>query len=100
MRKGSKAVQEGKTLHFLSRRNEGSRNITDNTYSFFRYTDSEAVFVYINNTFEDRALDWSHYAEFVEGPVKGVNVISGEEIVLQDGVDIAPKSALVVEFKR
>ena len=99
-RKGSKAVQEGKTLHFLSRRNEGSRNITDNTYSFFRYTDSEAVFVYINNTFEDRSLDWGHYAEFVSGPVKGINVISGEEVVLQDGLDIAPKSALVVAFNR
>lgn len=99
-RKGSKAIQEGKTIHFLSRRNEGARNITDNTYSFFRYTDEEAVFVYINNTFEDRALDWSHYSEFVEGPVKGINILSGEEMLLQDGVDIAPKSALVVEFKR
>ena len=99
-RKGSKTVQEGKTLHFLSRKNEGSRNITDNTYSFFRYTDTEAVFVYINNTFEDRSLDWSHYSEFVSGPVHGINVISGEEVVLQDGLDIAPKSALVVEFKR
>ena len=58
------------------------------------------MFVYINNTFEDRSLDWSHYAEFVSGPVHGINVISGEEVVLQDGLDIAPKSALVVEFKR
>ncbi|MBP5676032.1 MAG: cyclomaltodextrinase N-terminal domain-containing protein [Bacteroidales bacterium] len=99
-RKGSKAVQEGKTLHFLSRRNEGSRNITDNTYSFFRYTDTDAVFVYINNTFEDRALDWGHYAEFVEGPVSGKNVLTGEDVVLEDGLKVGPKSALVVEFKR
>jgi glycosidase len=99
-RKGCKAVQEGKTLHFLSRRNEGARNITDNSYSFFRYTDDDAVFVYINNTFEDRALDWGHYAEFVEGPVSGKNVLTGEDIVLEDGVKVGPKSALVVEFKR
>ena len=99
-RKGSKAVQEGKTLHFLSRTNTGARNITDNTYAYFRYTDSDAVFVYINNTFEPRKLDWNHYREFVEGPVKGRDVLSGADITLQDGVEIAPKSALVVEFKR
>ena len=28
------------------------RNITDNTYSYFRYDDRDAVFVYINNTDE------------------------------------------------
>jgi len=99
-RKGCKAVQEGKTLHFLSRKNVGQVNITDNTYSFFRYTDEDAVFVYINNTSEPRTLDWNHYREFVSGPVKGRDVLSGETVTLQDGVSILPKSALIVEFAR
>ena len=99
-RKGCKAVQEGKTLHFLSRKNEGARNITDNSYSFFRYTDDDAVFVYINNNEEPRVLDWNHYREFVEGPVTGTDVITGESVTLKDGLSVAPKSALIVEFKR
>ena len=99
-RKGCKAVQEGRTLQFLSRHNEGARNITDNSYAFFRYTDSDAVFVYINNTFEERALDWNHYREFASGPVEGRNVLTGENLTLQDGVTVAPKSALIVEFAR
>ena len=99
-RKTSAPVQHGKTLHFLSRKNTGVRNITDNTYAYFRYTDTEAVFVYINNTLEPRALDWSHYAEFVQGPVSGTNVLTGEPVTLQDGLQIAPRSALVVEFMR
>ena len=99
-RKGCKAVQDGKTLQFLSRHNEYDRNITDNSYAFFRYTDDDAVFVYINNTFEERALDWNHYREFVAGPVEGRNVLTGENITLQDGVTVAPKSALIVEFAR
>ena len=99
-RKSCKAVQDGKTLHFLSRANVGASNITDNTYAYFRYTDTDAVFVYINNTFEPRTLDWNHYREFVEGPVTGRNVMTGEAITLQDGVTIPAKSALVVEFKR
>ena len=99
-RKGCKAVQDGKTLHFLSRANVGASNITDNTYAFFRYTDTDAVFVYINNTFEPRTLDWNHYREFVQGPVTGLNVMTGETITLQDGVTIPAKSALIVEFSR
>lgn len=99
-RKGNKAVQDGKTLHFLSRANIGASNITDNTYAYFRYTDTDAVFVYINNSFEPHALDWDHYREFVEGPVNGRNVLTGEDITLRSGITIEPKSALVVEFKR
>ena len=78
----------------------GRRNITDNTYAFFRYTDTDAVFVFINNALEERALDWNHYREFVDGPVTGRNVITGEEITLQDGVVVPEKSSLIVEFKR
>ncbi len=99
-RKGCKAVQEGKTLHFLSRKNVGPVNITDNSYSFFRYTDEDAVFVYINNNTEPRTLDWDHYREFVTGPVQGRDVITGDTVTLQDGLSVPAKTALIVEFKR
>ena len=98
-RKGCPAVQHGKTLHFLSRKNVGNRNYTDNTYAYFRYLDQDAVFVYINNTDEERTLEWSHYDELVSGPVIGRDVISGESVALADGTPVAPRSALIVEFK-
>ena len=93
-------IHHGKTLHFLSRKNVDAVNYTDNTYSFFRYDDKDAVFVYINNTDEDRPLDWAHYDEFVDGPVTGRDVISGESVTLEDGLVVEPRSALIVEFKR
>ena len=99
-RRGAPVIHHGKTLHFLSRKNEGAVNHTDNTYSFFRYDDTDAVFVYINNTDEDRALDWAHYDEFVSGPVKGRDVVSGEPVTLKDGLVVEPRSALIVEFRR
>lgn len=99
-RRGASVIHHGKTLHFLSRKNVGDRNITDNTYSFFRYDDKDAVFVYVNNTDEERALDWAHYDEFVSGPVTGRDVISGEPVTLEDGLVVEPRSALIVEFKR
>ena len=99
-RKNTPVIHHGKTLHFLSRKNVDAVNYTDNTYSFFRYDDKDAVFVYINNTDEDRALDWAHYDEFVAGPVTGRDVISGEPVTLEDGLVVEPRSALIVEFKR
>jgi hypothetical protein len=99
-RKGCPVIHHGKTLHFLSRKNIDAVNYTDNTYSYFRYDDEDAVFVYINNTDEFRLLDWSHYDEFVAGPVEGCDVISGEPVVLEDGLPVEPRSALIVEFKR
>ena len=99
-RKGSEAVQHGKTIHFLSRRNYGVRNVTDNSYSYFRYTPEKAVFVYLNNNDEPRVLDWSHYSEFVSGPVSATNVLTGEAVTLQDGVEIPARSAFIAEFNR
>ena len=99
-RKGCKAVQHGKTLHFLHRKNVGASNITDNAYSYFRYLPDEAVFVYINNNAEPRTLDWSHYSEFVSGPVSGTDVLTGGSVVLQDGLEIPARSALIVQFPR
>ena len=99
-RKGCPVIHHGKTLHFLSRKNVDAVNYTDNTYSYFRYDDRDAVFVYINNTDEDRPLDWAHYDEFVAGPVTGRDVVSGESVTLEDGLVVEPRSALIVEFKR
>ena len=98
-RRGCSAIHHGKTLHFLSRHNEGPVNYTDNTYAYFRYDEKTAVFVYINNTDEERPLDWSHYDEFVSGPVKGRDVVSGERVKLCDGLVVEPRSALIVEFR-
>ena len=99
-RKGCRAVQHGRTLHFLHRKNTGVHNITDNAYSYFRYLDDKAVFVYINNNPEPRSLDWSHYAEFVQGPVDAVDAVTGMPIMLQDGLEIPARSALIAEFSR
>ena len=99
-RRSAPVVHYGRTLHFLSRKNVEDKNVTDNTYSYFRYDDTDAVFVFINNTDEERTLDWSHYDEFVAGPVTGRDVVTGEPVTLADGLPIDSRSALIVEFKR
>lgn len=90
-RKTKPVIHHGRTMHFLSR---------DNTYAYFRYDETDAVFVFINNARGRRQIPWSHYAEIAEGLRDGRNVLTGEAAVVSDTTTVAPRGALVVEFKR
>ena len=89
-RQTSDAVQHGKTKHFISR---------DNTYAYFRYTDNEAVFVFVNNNPEPRTLNWADYAE-ITGSLKGSGrVVTDGSAFKPENCVINGKSSLIVEFK-
>lgn len=90
-RKGKEVIHSGKTMHFLSR---------DNTYGYFRYNDTDAVFVYINNSRGKKHIPWSHYAEIADGLHDGRNVITGELVTVSDSTVVGPRQVLVVEYKR
>lgn len=90
-RKGKKVIHEGKTMHFLSR---------DNTYGYFRYDESEAVFVYVNNSDSPKNIPWSHYSEISDGLSGGRDVLTGEPCEISDSTVAAPHSVLVAEFMR
>lgn len=90
-RKTADVIHNGKTMHFMTR---------DNTYAYFRYNDEAAVFVYINNNLEPVNVPWSYYSEINEGLQGGVDVLTGESVEISDATVVAPKTALVVEYKR
>ncbi len=84
-------IHNGRTMHFLSR---------DNTYAYFRYDDTDAVFVFINNSRGRRQVPWSHYAEIASTLREGRDVVTGEAATIDDGTVVGPRQALIVEFKR
>ena len=103
-RKTARVIHEGRTLHFLTR---------DNTYAYFRYlaaTDdssvSDAVFVYINNSADDKPLPWSYYDEFTPrlpgtqptAEATGTDVVTGQPVTLSDNTVVPARTALVVQF--
>ena len=90
-RKTADVIHNGKTMHFMTR---------DNTYAYFRYNDEAAVFVYINNNLEPVNVPLSYYSEITEGLQGGVDVLTGESVEISDATVVAPKTALVVEYKR
>lgn len=89
-RKGSEAVQHGRTVHFLRR---------ENVYAFFRVDEKEVVFVFINNTDGDYLVPWADYAEVssLTGDA-GVDVVTGRNIDMKK-VSVPAHSPLVVSFK-
>ena len=89
-RKEKEVIHSGKTLHFIDR---------NNTYAYFRYNDSDVVFVFINNTDAAQLVPWSRYAEIAADLTVGRDVITGDSVTMS-GVKVEPMSALVVEFKR
>ncbi|MCR5133251.1 MAG: glycoside hydrolase family 13 protein [Bacteroidales bacterium] len=89
-RKDNDVIHDGRTMHFLTR---------DNTYAFFRYNDSGKVFVYINNSLDEKTIPWSHYAEIASGLGEGTNVLTGEKVTVTDSTVVGPCSALVVDYR-
>ncbi|WP_418983028.1 glycoside hydrolase family 13 protein [Alistipes sp.] len=90
-RKEKPVIHHGRTLHFAGR---------DNTYAYFRYDDTDAVFVFINNSRGRKNVPWSHYAEITPTLAAGRNVLTGEAIAVSDTTTVGPRESLVVEFSR
>ena len=90
-RKQKPVIHTGRTLHFLSR---------DNTYAYFRYNDTDAVFVFINNSRGAKRIPWEHYAEITAGLSDGRNVLTGEPATVDATTTVGPRESLVVEFSR
>ncbi len=92
-RKHEPVLWEGKTMHFLSR---------DNTYAYFRYTDDEAVLVYINAGEEARTMPVSHYAEILSkyNPNGVLPLEHNRPVDLTVEQSVAPLSAQIIKLKR
>ena len=104
-RKTAEAVHSGRTLHFLTR---------DNTYAYFRYLTaadgeavSKAVFVFLNNSTEDKHIPWSYYDELTSRlpagadaarAAQGTDVVTGQTVTLSDATVVPAGQSLVVEF--
>lgn len=90
-RKGKEVIHSGKTLHFIPQ---------DNTYGYFRYNDKDVVFVFLNNSAEERNVSWTRFREITDGLGAGRNVLTGESVTITDDTRVPAYGTLVVEFSR
>lgn len=90
-RQNSKAVQQGRTVHFLRR---------DNTYAYFRIADDESVLVFVNNTGEEKEIPWADYEEItVNLPEEGTDILAARTVRVGERTLATPHTATIIEFK-
>jgi len=89
-RKTKDVIHNGRTLHFVDR---------NNTYAYFRYDDTEAVFVFVNNTDRPVTVPWSRYSEISSTLRDGRDVITGRSVD-PASLQVAAGGVVGVEFTR
>mgnify|MGYP000197093550 CR=1 FL=1 len=89
-RKSAEVIHTGKTKHYLPQ---------ENVYIYFRYNDTDAVMVVINNSTEAKTFSTARFAESIQGYTKGKSALGEETINLTKNISISPKSTLILELQ-
>jgi glycosidase len=91
-RKTSKAVAEGKLLHYAP---------TPDTecYVYARIADDSRVLVILNGSAKEQTLNPEKYSEIIGASSAGKDIISGKNISLQNDITIEGKGVYVLELK-
>ncbi len=90
-RKNATVIHDGKFMHFVPE---------DGTYTYFRYTNDEAVMVILNKNQEEKSVDTARFKEVISGYKSGKEIISGEQLSDISSVKVPARSAVIVELKK
>ena len=90
-RKSSAAVHYGKTIQFLPHAN---------VYVYFRILDNERVMVIINNSEEQKEVEFNRFEEVLKHVTQGKDIISGKPIDFSTkSMKMEAKSSMILELK-
>jgi glycosidase len=87
-RKNSKAIANGKTLHFAP---------FNDIYVYFRYTEKEKVMVVLNRNEQSTTIDPSRFKEIIGNSRLARNIFTGQSVSIQQKFEVPAKSAIVFE---
>ncbi|TYP99036.1 glycosidase [Tenacibaculum adriaticum] len=89
-RKNSKAIHEGKTIHFAP---------FMNTYFLFRVTNDETVVLILNKNDKPITIDLKRYAEIEVSGKQLKNIVTGESMTWGDDIKLDKKGCLLLTTK-
>ncbi|MCC8173378.1 MAG: glycoside hydrolase family 13 protein [Odoribacter sp.] len=90
-RKTATVIHTGKTIQFLPE---------NDIYSYIRYTNQEAVLVFLNPTKECVKVDWKKYADYLSDYVTGINILDNKSIKIGGNLKVNPGTSLVIHFQK
>jgi glycosidase len=90
-RKDAEVIHSGKLMQFIPE---------DGIYVYFRYTAEDAVMVVINKNKTEKKIDLTRFQEMLVKYNKGKDVITGNDLNLEDGMTVPAKTALVIDLEK
>ena len=90
-RKNTTVIHNGKFTHYAPEKND--------VYVYFRYNDKEKVMVILNKNKEKVTLDMNKYHQMIPNAFNAREIITNTEIAVNNSLEIAPKTALILEIK-
>jgi len=89
-RKNSKALQEGKTVHFSP---------FFGTYFYFRITNDEVVAIILNKSDSPLTINLKRYTEVGLDGKKLKNIITGEELIWSEVINLNTRGSMILTTK-
>ena len=86
-RKNSKAIHEGKTIHFSPQ---------NNVYVLFRVLNEEVVVLILNKNTEPVELDLNRFKEMTLEDRKLTSLFTGKSIIWKDSITLSEKGAMIL----
>jgi glycosidase len=91
-RKGEKVIHTGDLTHYIPE---------DGLYVYFRHNEEKTIMVAMNkNPEQAKGIDMKRFQESLNGMSSGMNVLTNEEIENLEQLQVAPKSAVIIELKK
>jgi len=89
-RKNATVIHDGKFTHYAPEKND--------VYVYFRYNDKEKVMVILNKNKEKVTLEMNKYHQMIPTTFNAKEIITNTEIAVKNTLEIAPKTALILEI--
>lgn len=90
-RKTATAIHEGKFTHYVPEKDEA--------YVYFRYNDSQKIMVILNKNDKPISLNMNIYKDMIPSNFKAKEALTGKEINVNQNLEVAPKTAMILEIK-
>ena len=89
-RKNCPVIHSGKLTHFVPE---------NGIYVYFRHDDENKLMVVLNKNKKEQLLELARFREIIGKSVKGTDVVSGQEFLLNDRILLPPVTPLILELE-
>lgn len=88
-RKGNEVIAKGNMTQFMPQ---------NGVYAYARQYNGKTVWVVVNGTNKEVSLPLKYYSEILKGKTQGKDIISGQNVLLNDALPMAARQSMIIEL--